>query len=227
MLESGEVDVATIPAAAYTRIADLCIVPNIAIASRQAVRSILLVCKVPREQIRRVALDTSSMTSVALTKVLLSKWRVAVESYASAPPILDDMLAGSDAALLIGDPALQVDRSRFETYDLCEEWVRLTGKSFVFAFWAVRRAAAENARAAHLVDLLQRSRDEGLRPESLVSLSQEWAPRLGRSVSDIQTYFAENLYYYLDGSCREGLRLFYRYATECGALPQAPELTYL
>ena len=46
-------------------------------------------------------------------------------------------------------------------------------------------------------------------------------------MSDIQTYFAENLYYYLDDSCREGLRLFYRYASDCGALPQAPEFTYL
>ena len=179
MLERGEVDVATIPAAAYTRIPGLCIVPDIAIASRQAVRSILLVCKVPRHQVRRVALDTSSMTSVALTKVLLSKWEVAVESYASAPPNLDDMLASNDAALLIGDPALQVDRTQFETYDLCGEWVRLTGKSFVFAFWAVRKAAAEGARAAGLVDLLQRSRDQGLRPESLAALAQDWAPRLG------------------------------------------------
>src|SRR5262249_23247484 len=73
-LSEGSADIGIIPAAAYVTIPDLSILPGVAIASRQAVQSILLVSKVPIEQIRTVALDTSSMTSVALTKVLFAKW---------------------------------------------------------------------------------------------------------------------------------------------------------
>src|SRR5438105_12093527 len=73
-LKEGSADIGIIPAAAYTTIPDLLILPGVAIASRRAVRSILLVSKVPVEQIRSVALDTSSLTSVALTKVLFANW---------------------------------------------------------------------------------------------------------------------------------------------------------
>ena len=61
-------------------------------------------------------------------------------------PDVEKMLAEHDAGLVIGDPALKIDRSRYLTYDLAEEWIRLTGKPFVFAFWAVRQAALNDAR---------------------------------------------------------------------------------
>ncbi len=74
------------------------------------------------------------------------------------------MLAEHDAGLVIGDPALKVDRSRYLTYDLAEEWIRLTGKPFVFAFWAVRQAALADASASlDLAAIFQESRDHGLR----------------------------------------------------------------
>src|ERR1700685_920954 len=73
-LQAGTADIGIIPAAAYTQIPGLLVLPGVAIASRRPVRSILLVSKVPVERIRSVALDTSSMTSVALTRVLFAKW---------------------------------------------------------------------------------------------------------------------------------------------------------
>src|SRR5579862_5751583 len=77
-LAGGTSDIGIIPAAAYTTIPDLVIVPDVAIAARQAVRSILLVSNLPSEQwstrVRTVALDTSSMTSSALAKILFAKW---------------------------------------------------------------------------------------------------------------------------------------------------------
>src|SRR6185369_1716413 len=132
-------DIGIIPAAAYATIPDLLILPGVAIATRRSVRSILLVSKVPIEQIRSVALDTSSMTSVALTKVLFAKWLGGERRYTPMSPDLQAMLRDHDAGLVIGDPALQVDRSQYVTLDLAEEWNRQTGKSFVFAFWAVRK----------------------------------------------------------------------------------------
>ena len=115
------------------------VLPGVAIASRRPVRSILLVTRVPVDQIRTVALDTSSMTSVALTKILFEKWLGGGRTFTSMEPNVEKMLAQHDAALVIGDPALQIDRSRYLTLDLAEEWIRYTGKPFVFAFWAVRQ----------------------------------------------------------------------------------------
>src|ERR1700722_4777266 len=73
-LAEGMADIGIIPAAAYTTTPDLLIVPDVAIAARNEVRSILLVSKMPLDRVRAVAMDTSSLTSVALTKILFAKW---------------------------------------------------------------------------------------------------------------------------------------------------------
>ena len=226
-LAEGAADIGIIPAAAYTQIPGLQILPDVAIASRRAVRSILLVSKVPVEKVRSVALDTSSMTSVALTKILFEKWLGGGRSFAPMQPDLEQMLARCDAGLLIGDPALQVDRSRYHTLDLAEEWIRYTGKPFVFAFWAVRGEALREADPAlDLAAVFRDSRDHGLEPSNLEQIAQEWAPRLGLSENGVREYLTENIHYRLDPGCVEGLRLFYQYAAEIGALPAAPELQF-
>src|SRR5580700_454406 len=125
-LREGTSDIGIIPAAAYATVPDLVILPDVAIAARRAVRSILLVSRIPVDplskdesrdeskdkwlaQVSTVALDTSSMTSVALVKILFAKWLGGERDYRPMPPDLDAMLSECDAALLIGDPALQVD----------------------------------------------------------------------------------------------------------------------
>jgi chorismate dehydratase len=227
-LEAGTADIGIIPAAAYASVPGLAVLPGVAIASRSPVRSILLVSKVPVEKIRAVALDTSSMTSVALTKVLFDKWLGGGRTFTPMAPNIDRMLAEHDAGLVIGDPALQVDRSRYFTLDLAEEWIRYTAKPFVFAFWAVRQEALREApQSPDLAAVFQQSRDHGLEPSSLDTIAREWAPRLALKESDVRFYLTENIYYQLDGPCLEGLRLFYRYAAEVGALPVAPEIDFV
>ena len=227
-LRHGSADIGIIPAAAYASLPGLEILPDIAIASKQPVRSILLVSKVQLEEIRSVALDTSSMTSVALVKVLFSRWWGNDVRFEPMAPKIDKMLATHDAGLVIGDPALRIDRSRYVTYDLAEEWIRLTGRPFVFAFWAIRRDALELASATGDFDaVFRRSRDHGLAADSLQRIVDEWAPRLGLDPSEVSSYLTESIHYYLDAACLEGLRLFYRYAEECGGLPHTPELHFL
>ena len=129
--------------------------------------------------------------------------------------------------------SLQIDRSRYVTIDLAEEWLRHTGKPFVFAFWAVRQQALQEnslraaSRVQDLAAIFQQSRDHGLAPASLDLITREWAPRLGLTESAVRSYLTENIYYHLDAACLEGLQLFYRYAAEIGALPAAPELCFL
>jgi len=251
-LRQGTADIGIIPAAAYATIPDLVIIPDVAIASRQAVRSILLVSKVPVEQIRTVALDTSSMTSVALAKILFAKWLGGERNYKPMAPDLDAMLGETtfgettlgdtelshrmlgdrtpgacDAAVLIGDPALQVDRARYVTLDLAEEWVARTGKSFVFAFWAIRKQALEGRNGAAIAEAFRNSRDHGLSEKNLEAIVQEWSPRLGLTIESVRTYLTDNIHYYLDPRCLEGLELYYRLAAEIGALPRAAELRFV
>jgi chorismate dehydratase len=252
-LAAGTADIGIIPAAAYAQIPGLMVLPGVAIASRQPVRSILLVSRVPLEQIRTVALDTSSMTSVALTKILFDKWLGGGRTFTAADPDIDKMLATNDAALVIGDPALQIDRSRYVTLDLAEEWIRHTGKPFVFAFWAVRQQALQEAAlcgdsrpfdklragsrlsasrsdavsAQDLAAIFQQSRDRGLEPANVDHIVEEWSPRLNLTPSAIHSYLTENIHYHLDAACLEGLELFYRYAAEIGALPAARQIDFL
>jgi chorismate dehydratase len=225
-VQAGRADIGIIPAAAYAQIPDLAILPGVAIAARRPVRSILLVSKVPLEKIGRVALDTSSMTSVALTKVLFDQWLGLGRSFTPMAPDIDVMLRDHDACLVIGDTALRVDRSKYLAFDLAEEWIRFTGKPFVFAFWAIRRAALTNV-SADLAAIFQNSRDHGLQSENIDSIAREWAKRVGLSEAEVRSYLTENIHYHLDAGCIQGLQLFYRYAAECGALPPAPSLNFL
>src|SRR5713101_6624473 len=193
-LEHGTADIGIIPSAAYATIPTLAILPGVCIASRNAVRSILLVSHKPLDAINTVALDSSSLTSVALTRVLFEKYWGGGRQFSSLPPDLDPMLATHDACLLIGDPALQVDRSQYRTLDLAA--------------------------------IFQESRDHGLMPATLAHITRTWAPKLGLSEEDVRQYLTTNIHYYLDEDCLDGLRLFYRYAYECGVLPRVPELHF-
>ena len=229
-LRAGTADIGIIPAAAYATVPDLIIIPDVAIAARRAVRSILLVSKKPVDpmwrQVGTVALDTASMTSVALAKILFAKWLGGARDYKPMAPDLDAMLNACDAALLIGDPALQVDRTRYFTLDLAEEWVARTGKPFVFAFWAIRKQALAGQNVTAIAEVFKQSRDHGLLPKNLETIAQEWAPRLGLTVEMVRVYLTHNIHYYLDPPCLEGLQLYYRLAAEIGVLPQPPELRF-
>src|SRR6267378_7295231 len=138
LLAEGRADAALIPVIEYQRISGLKIVPGACVASRQKVRSVLLASRVPITQVRSVALDTSSRTSAALIQIILAHFYKISASYRPSPPKLEEMLESDDAALIIGDPAMLIDRSALHVYDLAEEWQKHTGLPFVFAFWAIR-----------------------------------------------------------------------------------------
>lgn len=224
MLADGSADIGIIPVAAYTSIENLTILPEIAIASDGAVRSILLVSNVPLEQIRTVALDSSSRSSAALIQVLFAKHWKQEARFVPAEPQLGTMLAGSDAALLIGDPALKVDRSRYLTWDLAHEWRLFTGKPFVFAFWAVRGGAASEDELAYVTEVFRASRDAGL--AHLSEIATEWSTKLDLSPEFITSYLAENIQYRLYAGNLTGMQLFFELAAELKVLPPVPELRF-
>jgi chorismate dehydratase len=77
-----------------------------------------------------------------------------------------------------------------------------------------------------LAAIFQQSRDHGLLPASLAEIVATWAPKLGLAEDAIHRYLTQNIHYYLDEPCLDGLRLFYRYATECNVLPSGPDLDF-
>lgn len=228
-LAANDADIGIIPAFTYAQIPGLVILPNIAIASKDRVRSILLVSRKPIDDVKTVAADTSSRTSVALTQVLFTKFFGGSRELTPHPPQLEEMLRTHDAALLIGDAALQVPTdTEYHLYDLAHIWRERTGLPFVFAVWAVRLDALNRKPdGLSLAKVFQQSRDHGLEPQNLDGIAKEWAPRLGLTEADIRSYLTENIHYYLDRQNHAGLKLFLQYAQEIGLIPSVPELRFL
>jgi chorismate dehydratase len=225
-LKEGSADIGIIPVAAYVEIPDLVIVPDVAIAAKNKVRSILLVSKTPLDKIRSVATDDSSRTSAALVEIYLRKFVGGDPGFSRQKPNLKEMLQWHDAALLIGDPALQARTSGYYVYDLAEEWQRWTGRPFVFAFWAVRKAALQGRPAElNIAQVFQHSRDNGLK--HIPEIAATWAPKLGLSAQLISDYLTENVDYSLDQENLEGLRLFFRYGAELEIFSRVPEPEFL
>jgi chorismate dehydratase len=228
-LATNQADIGIIPSFTYAQIPGLVILPNIAIASKDRVRSILLVSKKPIEAVRTVATDTSSRTSVALLQILFAKFFGGPRELTPCAPQLERMLREHDAALLIGDAALEVESvPGYHFYDLAHLWREATGKAFVFAFWAVRLDSLDRKpEGVKLAKVFQDSRDHGLEPEHLDTIAREWSPKLRMSEGDIRSYLTENIHYFLDRENHAGLKLFLQYSAELGLIAAVPDLRFL
>lgn len=220
-LRVGRAEIGIIPSIEYQRIDGLKVLPGMSIASKKRVRSVLLLARVPIEQVRTVALDMSSRTSAVLVHVLLQKFYGLDVMSRPASPDPDAMLRSADAALLIGDPAL-VYTGTARIYDLAEEWRRFTGLPFVFAAWAFR--PGPELDPADLGREFSSSRDAGL--AHVEDIAADWAPRLGLTAEAVKIYLTENIDYTLDEENLAGLRLFYRLAHEIGAIPGLKDLDF-
>ena len=225
LLAQGRADAAMIPVIEYQRITGLTVAPGACVASKNRVRSVVLASRVPIRRVRRVSLDTSSRTSAALIKIILGQFYGLAPEYREAAPVLGEMLEHSDAALIIGDPAMLIDRESLEVYDLAEEWKKHTGLPFVFAFWAIRtdsRAFGESQdRAA--VDF-GAAKLEGL--DHVQDIAADYSRRLGLPVEELVTYLTENISFDLDYDCLSGLRLYYELAMKSGLIERAAEVRF-
>jgi chorismate dehydratase len=220
MVASGAADMGIIPS--FELIGrDYGIVPGVGIACRGAVRSILLVSKRPANQIRTLAADASSRTSVALARIILAQ-RYGVEpTVVTRPPDLPGMLGEADGALIIGDPALRIDpeTTPFHVYDLGREWTEMTGLPMVFAVWAGPREFV----TAEVAVAFQDSCACGLR--SLERIVAEEAATRGFAPELVRRYLASHIVFQLGQAEREGMELFLGYARQLESPRQRPGLT--
>jgi chorismate dehydratase len=216
LLHGGEIDVGMIPSIEYLHGDDYRIVPGVSIASFGLVASVALFTSRPVGTIRRIALDASSRTSAALLRILCARAFRIDPQFVTKPPDVGAMLRDADAALLIGDPALEAtrDTERLEKIDLGEEWRLLTGLPFVWAFWAGRPAAL----AADDVRVLQAARDAGVANSDAVAT--EYAQGDPGRAERGRAYLRSNMKYGLGEPELAGLQRFYALAAELGLIPE-------
>jgi chorismate dehydratase len=214
LLHEGRIDLGLIPAIEYLR-GDYRIVPGVAIGSDGPVSSVAVFSRVPVEAITTLAIDISSRTSVALTRILCARqWGISPR-LSPAEPDMRPMLARADAALIIGDPALEIDAASegLIKIDLGDEWKRLTGLPFVYAMWCGRDGACGPEHVAEL----NAARARGTAAVADIARAEG----RGNSVREQRAlrYLSDNLKYGFGEPEIAGLRRFHELAAEQGLVP--------
>jgi chorismate dehydratase len=205
-LENGAADIGIVPVIELERLG-LEVIPGACIASRGPVRSILLISRAPLSEIRTLAADTSSRTSVALARIILAERYGVYPEFHPAAPNLEEMLAGADAALIIGDPALHIDPTTIshEVRDLGEEWTEWTGLPMVFAVWG-----GASGSLAHLEGEFTESARYGL--DHIEEIVHKEAPKRGIPEALARDYLTHHVSFDLGEDERKGMQLFLEYA---------------
>ncbi len=224
-LRSGEVDAGLISSIEFLRIPGLSIVPGLCIASPKRVRSVVILSKVPPEQIRSLALDTSSRSSVVLGQILLRERYGASPETHTMGPDLAAMLEAHDAALVIGDPAMRARKEGLIVMDLAEEWHTWTGLPFVFALWMVRDKAQELKAPGGVAPFFHKSLEMG--QQNLTAIIDEAWHAIGWTKLELREYLTENISYHLGEAEQRSLALFFDKAVRQGFAPEGKALRFL
>ena len=224
LLTEGRVDAALVPVIASQFIEGVRLVAGVCVGAKESVRSVCLVTRgCELEGVRSISLDVSSRTSVALTKIIFREFLGREPEWRDAPPDINAMLAASDAALLIGDPALAISSGvsgsgqDHRVFDLVELWRKYTGLGFVFAMWMTRHERLSLDLAA--------ARDEGL--EHLDEIAANYAGQIGLSPEAMRAYLSENISYSVSEGMSEGLSLYLDLAKKHGLTSERRPLSFI
>ncbi len=220
-LSNGELDVALIPSIEFFQDPTYTIVSNACIGCRGPVLSVKLLSRVPISQIKRLALDEGSRTSVALVRILLEQrygLRPELQPFSIGSQVED---CDADAILLIGDRAIHPPIDTFvEEWDLGDQWCRWSELPFVFAMWVSRG----DTDTTNIDIALREARDRGV--ANLETIAQSEAAPVGLTPDECLCYLRDNLYFYLGPREQRGLRLFHQHAGRLGLATEEIELQF-
>ena len=231
-LEARNLDVSGVSSITYARHADdLLILPDVCIASDGDVRSVLLVSRVPAENIgaRRVLLSDKSASSHALLKIILRRAYDAAPQYETRALTPEDPVPeGAAGALFIGDDALELYHhppDGIYIYDLAREWKQMTGARMVFGIWAAARTfAAAHPAELEMVHGRIAAAFEGWDAVKDAAITEVLAHDGRFTRAQLTEYLGSAVVWQLDEATLAGLRLFYRYAAEDGLIARAPTI---
>ena len=220
LLSADRADVALLPVIDYQRLEGLTVVPAGGIGSDGETLTVRIFSRVPVAQVRSLACDPDSHTSVALARIILSR------RHGVRPEFTDLSRAGDDPAqarLLIGDKVVCEEPAGFpHQLDLGAEWKALTGLPFVFATWMARRGTPD---LAVLHELLAQAKERGLADiGDIVRAHAEprgWPPALAHD------YLTRHLQFHVGPRELEAIRTFHRFAAEDKIIPAARALNVL
>ncbi len=221
-LHEKETDVALIPAIEIARASErYSIVRDVGITSRGPVRSVFLVLNRDPADVKTLALDTSSRSSVALSLILLeAHYGARIDRTIDAEPDVDAMLARANAAVVIGDVALELDVGKYDVVDLGEAWTSWTGLPFVYACWTGRAGAIDDEGCVRL----REGRAQGLK--NIESIARTYASDHPNTPGFYATYLTEAIHYDLGEAELEGMRRYFAYAEELGLIEHTPRVTF-
>jgi chorismate dehydratase len=207
-LADGRADIGIVPVAELLN-QKLDILPGCGIACTGPVRSILLISKVPFPQIRTLAVDSSSRTSVMLSRVILAKKFGAEPELITLPPDLPSMLKRCDAALIIGDPALVIDPETllYRWLDLGAEWTEMTDLPMVFAVWAARPDSPSHDPAPFIASLRYGQ-------AHIDDIVRQYHEKIGIGADLARDYLTKHIVFDLGERETSGLSLFLKYVEE-------------
>jgi cyclic dehypoxanthinyl futalosine synthase len=211
-----EADVALMPVAAAASIGDLRLVRGCAIGARGSVRSVVIAGERPIETLDEIAVDLSSRTSVVLARLLL-RARKGREPrlIGCSPREAIAAVSGARGALVIGDPALDIEGRFPHVLDLGGAWLELTGLPFVFAAWWGRPGAVSVDEER----MLLAAKAEGLARRD--AIADDHAARSHLPAPSLRAYLRDAVRYELGDDERRGLERFYDEAARAGLLPPA------
>jgi cyclic dehypoxanthinyl futalosine synthase len=214
-LMEDEADAALAPVATLAAHGGLEVVREVAIGCDGPVRSVRVVGDVPIEEMTEILLDSSSRTSVVLTRLIVRARCGGKEpKYCSRPAKeIAERVGGTVGGLLIGDAALEIENTFKHEVDLGQAWKELTGLPFVFAVWVARKGVLNERDAL----VLQGSLAAGLSERARIA--QAWSRSHGGEPSEHERYLTDSIRYPLDDAAIAGLREFLRRAAEAKLLP--------
>ncbi len=219
-LGRGEMDCALIPTIEVLGAPEYQIVSDACIGCRGPVWSVKLLSRHPISEIRSIAFDEGSRTSIALCRILLARfWKVS-PSIENLPIESDFRTANTDAVMIIGDRAMQEDQSFSFQFDLGQVWHEWTGLPFVFAVWAAR----PGANMAYLDRELSIVRDKGLHVIEQIVAQYHSAHRL--EIAQCRHYLTRHLNYYLGEEERDSMRYFAQLAAELSLTIPSSKLNF-
>ncbi len=222
MLAAGEVDAALVPVIEYQRIPRIAVVPDVCVGSRNAVRSVVIASKNENlRDVRRLALDDSSRTSLALVKIIFREFLGCEPEWQLCPPDLKTMLDNHDAAMIIGDPAMMIPREQVKVFDVVKLWREHTGFGFVFAMWMTRVSEVNKIVTLDFAG----ARDEGL--DHLDEVILDYESPIHLSGEEIRQYLTENISFRVEAEMEKGLELFFELARKHKLIDEAKPLEFV
>ena len=222
LLHQGDVDLGLIPSIEYLGGEDYRFVPGVGIGSRGRVASVALYTRKDMGEIRSIALDTSSRTSVTLIQVLCRHHFRISPAFVPHGPDLAAMTSVCDAGLLIGDPAFDADHESLglQKLDLGEVWTQMTGLPFIYAAWTGRPTAVDD----RVVQSLQQAQAEGVAARE--AIAAEYGAGDAARTARAAIYLRDNVKYGLGADEAAGLQLFLDYAADMGLAPRRRKLEF-